>query len=126
MTVAEAPLLVVPTTKPRTIDLPYRLRKLCRCWRERRLASHRNGGLHGRGKGRRANMHAVSATAFSAGNEVKAGLHAALLPRLVCCRGAPRYPGMDRNRFDAALRRSLPRIRTGLQGVAFDRLERDA
>ena len=51
---------------------------------------------------------------------------AALLPRLIRFRDAPRYLGMDRNRFNAEVRRSLTEIRIGVQGVAFDRLELDA
>lgn len=53
-------------------------------------------------------------------------LHAALLPRLIRFRDAPRYLGMDRNRFNAEVRASLTEIRIGVQGVAFDRLELDA
>jgi hypothetical protein len=51
---------------------------------------------------------------------------ATLLPRLIRFRDAPRYLGMDRNRFNAEVRGSLTEIRIGVQGVAFDRLELDA
>ena len=51
---------------------------------------------------------------------------AALLPRLVRFRDAPRYLGMDRNRFNGEVRPLLTRIPIGQQGIAFDRLELDA
>lgn len=47
-------------------------------------------------------------------------------PRLLRFRDAPRYLGMDRNRFNAEVRPHLTEIRIGRQGVAFDRLELDA
>ncbi|HEU0203997.1 MAG TPA: hypothetical protein VFR86_26610 [Burkholderiaceae bacterium] len=50
----------------------------------------------------------------------------AVLPRLIRFRDAPRYLGMDRNRFNAEVRGALTEIRIGVQGVAFDRLELDA
>jgi hypothetical protein len=49
-----------------------------------------------------------------------------LLPRLIRFRDAPRYLGMDRNRFNAEVRPSLTEIPIGTQGIAFDRLELDA
>lgn len=49
-----------------------------------------------------------------------------LLPRLIRFRDAPRYLGMDRNRFNAEVRPSLTEIPIGVQGLAFDRLELDA
>jgi predicted DNA-binding transcriptional regulator AlpA len=49
-----------------------------------------------------------------------------LLPRLVRLRDAPAYLGMDRNRFNRAVRPHLTRIPIGHQGIAFDRLELDA
>ncbi len=49
-----------------------------------------------------------------------------LLPRLIRLRDAPYYLGMDRNRFNAEVRRSLIQIPIGKQGVAFDRLDLDA
>lgn len=49
-----------------------------------------------------------------------------LLPRLIRFRDAPRYLGMDRNRFNADVRPHLTEIPVGTQGIAFDRLELDA
>ena len=49
-----------------------------------------------------------------------------LLPRLVRFRDAPRYLGMDRNRFNQEVRPFLTTIPIGRQGVAFDRLGLDA
>ena len=49
-----------------------------------------------------------------------------LLPRLLRFRDAPRYLGMDRNRFNAEVRPSLTEIPIGRQGITFDRLELDA
>ncbi len=49
-----------------------------------------------------------------------------LLPRLIRLRDAPYYLGMDRNRFNAEVRRSVTQIPIGKQGVAFDRLDLDA
>ena len=47
-------------------------------------------------------------------------------PRLIRLRDAPAYLGMDRNRFNREVRRSLTEIPIGKQGIAFDRLEMDA
>jgi hypothetical protein len=49
-----------------------------------------------------------------------------LLPRLLRFRDAPRYLGMDRNRFNAEVRPHVTTIPIGRQGIAFDRLELDA
>jgi hypothetical protein len=49
-----------------------------------------------------------------------------IAPRLIRFRDAPRYLGMDRNRFNAEVRPSLTEIPIGRQGIAFDRLELDA
>ncbi len=51
---------------------------------------------------------------------------AALLPRIIRLRDTPYYLGMDRNRFNTAVRPYLTTIPIGRQGVAFDRLELDA
>ena len=48
------------------------------------------------------------------------------LPRLIRLRDAPRYLGMDRNRFNAEVRPLLMEIPIGQQGIAFDRLDLDA
>jgi predicted DNA-binding transcriptional regulator AlpA len=52
--------------------------------------------------------------------------HSRITPRLIRFRDAPRYLGMDRNRFNAEVRPYLVEIRIGRQGIAFDRLELDA
>ncbi|MCP4767927.1 MAG: hypothetical protein GY875_16865 [Gammaproteobacteria bacterium] len=52
--------------------------------------------------------------------------HSRITPRLIRFRDAPRYLGMDRNRFNAEVRPYLVEIRIGKQGIAFDRLELDA
>jgi hypothetical protein len=49
-----------------------------------------------------------------------------LIPRILRLRDAPRYLGMDRNRFNAEVRPFLTNIPIGRQGIAFDRLELDA
>jgi hypothetical protein len=54
------------------------------------------------------------------------GTSIVLLPRLVRFRDAPAYLGMDRNRFNIAVRPFLTNIPIGQQGIAFDRLELDA
>ena len=51
---------------------------------------------------------------------------APLIPRLIRFRDAPRYLGMDRNRFNAEVRPYLTEIPIGKQGIGFDRLELDA
>ncbi|MBM4228893.1 MAG: hypothetical protein FJ164_14310 [Gammaproteobacteria bacterium] len=51
---------------------------------------------------------------------------AGIVPRLLRFRDAPRYLGMDRNRFNAEVRPHLTEIPIGRQGIAFDRLELDA
>ena len=48
-----------------------------------------------------------------------------IMPRVLRLRDAPRYLGMDRNRFNAEVRPLLTIIPIGRQGVAFDRLELD-
>ena len=62
----------------------------------------------------------------SKGLSTSAPATAGLLPRLIRLRDAPFYLGMDRNRFNAEVRRHLTNIRIGRQGIAFDRLELDA
>ena len=49
-----------------------------------------------------------------------------IIPRLVRFRDAPYYVGMDRNRFNRAVRPYITNIPIGRQGIAFDRLELDA
>ncbi len=51
--------------------------------------------------------------------------HSRITPRLIRFRDAPRYLGMDRNRFNVEVRPYLVEIRIGKQGIAFDRLELD-
>jgi hypothetical protein len=51
---------------------------------------------------------------------------AAIVPRVLRLRDAPRYLGMDRNRFNTEVRPFLTNIPIGRQGIAFDRLELDA
>lgn len=48
-----------------------------------------------------------------------------ILPRFIRHRDAPRYLGMDRNRFDSEIRPYLTVVRIGKQGIAFCRLELD-
>jgi hypothetical protein len=48
-----------------------------------------------------------------------------ILPRIIRFRDAPRYLGMDRNRFNAEVRPHLTEVPIGKQGVGFDRLELD-
>ena len=47
-------------------------------------------------------------------------------PRILRFRDAPRYLGMDRNRFNAEVRPYVTEVPIGKQGVGFDRLELDA
>ncbi len=49
-----------------------------------------------------------------------------ILPRLIRLRDAPAYLGMDRHRFNEAVRPNLIEVPIGSQGVAFDRLDLDA
>lgn len=46
-------------------------------------------------------------------------------PRLIRFRDAPKYLGMDRNRFSKEVRPFITEIRIGIQGIAFDRHELD-
>lgn len=48
------------------------------------------------------------------------------LPRFIRFRDAPRFFGMDKNRFNREIRPGLIEIRIGSQGKAFDRLEMEA
>jgi len=52
--------------------------------------------------------------------------HEAVPPRLLRLRDAPRYLGMDKNRFNREVRPRVTVIPIGSQGVAFDRLELDS
>jgi len=47
-------------------------------------------------------------------------------PRLIRLRDAPRYLGMDPNRFNEEVRPHLIEIPIGKQGIGFDRLDLDA
>lgn len=49
-----------------------------------------------------------------------------LLPRFIRVKYAPKYLGMDKNRFNDEVRPYLTEIPIGVQGIAFDRLELDA
>jgi predicted DNA-binding transcriptional regulator AlpA len=49
-----------------------------------------------------------------------------LLPRIILFRDAPRYVGMNRNRFNSEVRPHLTEIPVGKQAIGFDRLELDA
>jgi predicted DNA-binding transcriptional regulator AlpA len=49
-----------------------------------------------------------------------------LIPRFIRLRDAPRYLGMDKNRFNREVRPLVPVIRIGSQGIAFDRIDLDA
>src|SRR6185436_11071783 len=49
-----------------------------------------------------------------------------LLPRIMRFRDAPRYLGMDRNRFNAEVRPHLTEVPIGKQGIGFDRLDLDS
>lgn len=46
-------------------------------------------------------------------------------PRFIRLRDAPRYLGMDRNRFNTEVCPYLTQVPIGVQGIAFDRLELD-
>lgn len=46
-------------------------------------------------------------------------------PRLIRLRDAPKYLGMDRNRFNNEVRPFLITVKIGQQGIAFDRLDLD-
>jgi len=56
-------------------------------------------------------------------NQEKQGIQ--MTPRLIRFRDAPRYLGMDRNRFNTEVRPYLTEIPIGRQGIAFDRLDPD-
>ncbi len=51
--------------------------------------------------------------------------HRGITPGLIRFRDAPRYLGMDRNRFNAEVRPYFVEICIGRQGIAFDRHELD-
>jgi predicted DNA-binding transcriptional regulator AlpA len=59
-------------------------------------------------------------------DEGRLGRDHKLCPRIIRLREAPRYLGMDRNRFNAEVRPYLTEIPIGTQGIGFDRLELDA
>ena len=67
-----------------------------------------------------------STLAADAGPPLEPKKQPGITPRLLRFRDAPRYLGMDRNRFNAEVRPYLTVIPIGRQGVAFDRLELDA
>jgi hypothetical protein len=49
-----------------------------------------------------------------------------ILPRVIRLRDAPKYLGMDKNRFNREVRPNLEAIPIGIQGIGFDRLDLDA
>ena len=49
-----------------------------------------------------------------------------IAPRIIRFRDAPRYLGMDRNRFNSEVRPYVTEVPIGKQGIGFDRLELDA
>lgn len=49
-----------------------------------------------------------------------------IAPRIIRFRDAPRYLGMDRNRFNVEVRPYVTEVPIGKQGIGFDRLELDA
>ena len=49
-----------------------------------------------------------------------------IAPRILRFRDAPRYLGMDRNRFNSEVRPYVTEVPIGKQGIGFDRLELDA
>lgn len=53
-------------------------------------------------------------------------LEVAIIPRFIRMRDAPKYLGMDKNRFSAEVRPFITEIPIGSQGIAFDRLDLDA
>jgi hypothetical protein len=62
-------------------------------------------------------------------NPVRRGgglMNEVILPRLIRLQDAPRYCGMDPNRFNDEVRPFLIEIPIGKQGIAFDRLDLDA
>lgn len=46
-------------------------------------------------------------------------------PRLIRLRDAPKYLGMDKNRFNNEVRPYLVTLKIGSQGIAFDRIDLD-
>ena len=46
-------------------------------------------------------------------------------PRVLRLKDAPKYLGMDKNRFNKEVRPTLTQIRIGIQGIGFDRLDLD-
>jgi hypothetical protein len=48
------------------------------------------------------------------------------LPRFIRLRDAPRYLGMDKNRFNHDVRPHVTTIPIGTQGIAFDRVDLDS
>src|ERR1700728_346707 len=52
-------------------------------------------------------------------------LYGRVVPRFIRFRDAPRYLGMDKNRFNREVRPALTHLPIGVQGVAFDRLDLD-
>jgi hypothetical protein len=51
---------------------------------------------------------------------------AAIVPCFIRLRDAPRYLGMEKNRFNRDVRPRVTSIRIGSQGIAFDRIDLDA
>ena len=48
-----------------------------------------------------------------------------MLPRVLRLKDAPKYLGMNKNRFNHDVRPSLTELRIGTQGIGFDRLDLD-
>jgi hypothetical protein len=56
----------------------------------------------------------------------KHSLQTAFLPRFIRLRDAPKYLGMDKNRFNRDVRPFVQAMPIGTQGIAFDRIDLDA
>ena len=62
----------------------------------------------------------------AAGGAVEPLGRVVIAPRLLRLRDAPKYLGMDKNRFNREVRPFVTVIRIGIQGIAFDRRDLDA
>jgi hypothetical protein len=77
----------------------------------------------------RSALEPSETTTRGVASPLAARLHAqsgGCLPRLLRLRDAPRYLGMDRNKFNAMVRPHVTGVPLGKQALAFDRLELDA
>jgi hypothetical protein len=89
------------------------------------MNSHPYFSFYKKSKQYKLNFFTSSLRILSKQKKTERELGVLMQPRLIRLRDAPKYLGMDRNRFNNEVRPFLVTLKIGLQGIAFDRLDLD-